>query len=60
MNDARKRLTMARQDQENLSVFSQEYDTLEKNKIIGSKVVFYGTGCFSHFFGIRSTTSAAT
>lgn len=35
MNDARNRLTMARQDQENLSVFSQKYDTLEKNKIIG-------------------------
>jgi hypothetical protein len=35
MNDARNRLTMARQDQENLSVFSQEYDTLEQNKIIG-------------------------
>jgi hypothetical protein len=35
MNDARNRLTMARQDQENLSVFSQEYDTLETNKIIG-------------------------
>ena len=35
MNEARNRLTMARQDQENLSVFSQEYDTLEKNKIIG-------------------------
>jgi hypothetical protein len=35
MNDARNRLTMARQDQENLSVYSQEYDTLEKNKIIG-------------------------
>jgi hypothetical protein len=35
MNDVRNRLTMALQDQENLSVFSQEYDTLEKNKIIG-------------------------
>jgi hypothetical protein len=35
INDARNRLTMARQDQENLSVFSREYDTLEKNKIIG-------------------------
>ena len=35
MNDARNRLTMARQDQENLSVFSREYDTLETNKIIG-------------------------
>ena len=35
MNDGRNRLTMARQDQENLSDFSKEYDTLEKNKIIG-------------------------
>src|SRR5450756_2755828 len=35
MNDARNRLSMARQDQENLSVFSRGYDTLEKNKIIG-------------------------
>lgn len=35
MNDARNRLTIARQDHENLSAFSQEYDTLEKNKIIG-------------------------
>jgi hypothetical protein len=35
MNDARNHLTIARQDQENLSVFSHEYDTLEKNKIIG-------------------------
>src|ERR1039457_3989550 len=35
MNDARNRLTMARQDQENLSIFSREYDTLETNKIIG-------------------------
>ena len=35
MNEARNRLTMARQDQENLSAFSREYDTLEKNKIIG-------------------------
>ena len=35
MNDARNRLTMAHQDQENLSVFSREYDTMEKNKIIG-------------------------
>jgi hypothetical protein len=35
MKDARNRLTMARKDQENLSVFSREYDTLEKNKIIG-------------------------
>jgi hypothetical protein len=35
MNDARNRLTMARQDRENLSDFSREYDTLENNKIIG-------------------------
>ena len=35
MNDARNRLTMARQDRDNLSDFSQGYDTLEKNKIIG-------------------------
>lgn len=35
MKDARNRLTMARQDQENLSDFSREYDTLEKSKIIG-------------------------
>jgi hypothetical protein len=35
INDARNRLTMAHQDQENLSDFSREYDTLEKNKIIG-------------------------
>ena len=32
MNDARNRLTMARQDRDNLSDFSQGYDTLEKNK----------------------------
>jgi hypothetical protein len=35
MNDARKRLTMARQDLENLSDYSQEYDKLEHDKIIG-------------------------
>ena len=35
LNDARNRLTMARQDMENLSVFSQEYDTLEKAEVIG-------------------------
>lgn len=35
MNDARKRLTMARQDLENLSDYSQEYYTLENDKIIG-------------------------
>ena len=35
MNDARNRLTMATQDQESLVDFSHEYDTLEKNKLIG-------------------------
>lgn len=35
MNDARNRLTMALQDQENLSVYSQEYYVLENDKIIG-------------------------
>jgi hypothetical protein len=35
MKDARNRLNMARQDQENLSVFSQEYAALEEKKIIG-------------------------
>ena len=35
MNEARNRLTTASQDQESLAVFSREYDTLEKNKIIG-------------------------
>ena len=35
MNDARNRLAMASQDQESLADFSQEYDALEKNKIIG-------------------------
>jgi len=35
MNDARKRLTMAREDRENLSDFSKEYDVLKANKIIG-------------------------
>lgn len=35
MNDARKRLAMAREDRENLSDFSKEYDTLKANKIIG-------------------------
>lgn len=35
MNDARQRLAMARQDRENLSGFSQEYSTLEKNNIMG-------------------------
>jgi hypothetical protein len=35
MNDARKHLTMARQDLENLSDYSQEYDKLEHDKILG-------------------------
>ena len=35
MNEARNRLTTASQDQESLAVFSREYATLEKNKIIG-------------------------
>jgi hypothetical protein len=35
LNDARNRLTMARQDMENLSVFSREYETLGKVEIIG-------------------------
>jgi hypothetical protein len=35
MNDAHNRLTTARQDQENLSVFSQEYGALEEKNIIG-------------------------
>jgi hypothetical protein len=35
MNDARNRLTMATQDKESLADFSHEYDTLEKNKLIG-------------------------
>jgi hypothetical protein len=35
MKDARSRLDMARQDQENLAIFPREYDMLEKNKILG-------------------------
>jgi hypothetical protein len=35
MHDAREHLTMARQDLENLSVYSQEYYTLENKKVIG-------------------------
>jgi hypothetical protein len=35
MNDARNHLNMARQDRDNLSDYSKEYDTLEANKIIG-------------------------
>lgn len=37
MNEARNRLDMANQDQENLAVFSREYDLLDKNKIIGDE-----------------------
>jgi hypothetical protein len=35
MNDARKRLTAARQDQESLSVYAIEYGQLENQNIIG-------------------------
>ncbi len=35
MNDARNRLTAARQDQENLSIYSTEYGLLQKQNIIG-------------------------
>jgi hypothetical protein len=35
LNDARSRLTAARQDQENLSVYSAEYGVLEEQNIIG-------------------------
>lgn len=35
MNDARNHLAMAHQDQENLSDYSNQYYTLEKNNIIG-------------------------
>lgn len=35
LNDARKRLAVAREDRENLSDFSKEYDALKANKIIG-------------------------
>ena len=34
-NDARNQFAMATQDQASLADFSKEYDTLEKNKIIG-------------------------
>lgn len=37
MNDARNRLSMARQDRDNLSDYSKEYDNLEANKIIGDE-----------------------
>jgi hypothetical protein len=35
MNNARNRLAMARQDRDNLSDYSKEYDKLEANEIIG-------------------------
>jgi type II secretory pathway pseudopilin PulG len=35
LNDARNQFAMATQDQASLADFSKEYDTLEKNKIIG-------------------------
>lgn len=35
MNDARNRLSMARQDRDNLSDYSKEYDNLKANEIIG-------------------------
>lgn len=35
VNDARNRLTAARQDQENLSAYSAEYSVLEEQNIIG-------------------------
>jgi len=35
LNDARHRLSMAQQEQENLSVYAQEYYALENGKIIG-------------------------
>ena len=35
VNDARHRLAMAREDRENLSDFSKEYETLKSNEIIG-------------------------
>jgi hypothetical protein len=37
LSDARNRLSMARQDQENISVYAQEYYALENNKIIGDE-----------------------
>ena len=43
VNDARKRLAMAREDRENLSDFSKEYDTLKANKIIGDELDRYST-----------------
>lgn len=35
LNDARKRLTAAHEDQENMSIYAEEYGTLIANKIIG-------------------------
>ncbi len=35
LNSAQNKLTMARQDRENLASYSKEYDALESNKIIG-------------------------
>ena len=35
MNDARNRLTAAREDQENLAAYSKDYSTLEDRQIIG-------------------------
>jgi len=37
LNDARKRLTSAREDRENLSVYSAEYGVLEEQNIIGDE-----------------------
>jgi len=37
LNGARNKLTMARQDSENLADYSKEYDALEANKIIGDE-----------------------
>jgi hypothetical protein len=37
LNDARSRLTAARQDQENLSVYATEYGALEEQNIIGDE-----------------------
>ena len=37
LNQARNKLTMARQDRDNLASYSKEYDALESNKIIGDE-----------------------
>jgi len=37
MNDARRRLTAARQDQENMAAYSRDYSTLESRNIIGDE-----------------------